>query len=370
MRRLSPPARIAAAKGGSLCCISMLIFRARRLSDKRDFFFDESETTSSLLSDFIAQYYSDPTVIPRRVILHDDCDDLDLLSKLLSDRVGHKVELMRAQRGEPAKFASMAYSNASQSLSTRTRQNGHSGWSGRDVAALNELGQLLGLPAPPEYIESYDISNIGGQTIVAGMVVFEGGRPLRSAYRRFSIKDVVGAPDDYASMREVITRRIKEYFEAKERGETSGFGRMPDLILLDGGAGHVAAITPIIEHSAFHPPLFGMVKDKKHRTRAIAASGGEISINASRAAFTLVSTIQDETHRYAISYAHSSHTKKSLELSLTQAPGIGPARAKALLGKFKTASAIRAASVEELAQVKGMSVSLAEKLREYFDSEG
>ncbi len=358
---------IAVARGGGVCCISMLIFRGQRLSDKRDFFFDESESASALLSGFIAQYYSDPADIPRRVILHDVCEDAALLAKLLSERAGRRVELSQAQRGEPMKFASMAYDNAAQSLSTRTRQEGHSKWSGRDVAALNELGELLGLSAPPEYIESYDISNIGGQTIVGGMVVFEGGKPLRSAYRRFSIRDTIGAPDDYASMREVISRRMGEYFAARERGEDSGFGRMPDLILLDGGEGHVSAVAPVMEGSGFEPPVFGMVKDQKHRTRAIAASGGEIAINSSRAAFTLVSRIQDETHRYAIAYAHSSHTKKSLESSLTRAPGIGPARARALLGSFKTLSAIKGASVEELADVKGMTRAAAQMLRDYLD---
>lgn len=360
---------IATARGGGMCCISMLIFRRQRLSDKRDFFFEETEAVPVLLSGFIAQYYSDTDNIPKRVILHDECEDMELLARLLSNRAGHKVEIMRAQRGEPMKFASMACENASQSLSTRTRQEGHSKWSGRDVAALNELGKLLGLQAPPEYIESYDISNIGGQTIVGGMVVFEGGKPLRSAYRRFAIRDTAGAPDDYASMREVISRRIGEYFAARERGENTGFGRMPDVILLDGGAGHVSAVTPVLAGSGFEPPVFGMVKDQKHRTRAIAASGGEIAINSSRMAFTLVSTIQDETHRYAITYARSSHTKKTLEMSLTKAPGIGYVRAKALLGKFKTLSAIKEASVEELAAVKGMTKSAAEQLREYFENE-
>ena len=360
---------IAVAKGGSLCCVSMLIFRSQRLSDKRDFFFEEPESVSSLLSGFIAQYYSDPADIPKRIVLHDACEDTELLVKLLSERAGRRVEIMQAQRGEPMKFASMAFDNAAQSLSTRTRQEGHSKWSGRDVAALSELGQLLGLSATPEYIESYDISNIGGQTIVGGMVVFEGGKPLRSAYRRFSIRDTAGAPDDYASMREVLSRRIGEYFAARERGDKTGFGRMPDLILLDGGAGHVSAVTPVLKGSGFEPPVFGMVKDQKHRTRAIAASGGEISINSSRAAFTLVSTIQDETHRYAIAYAHHSHTKKSLELSLTRAPGIGPARAKALLAQFKTLNAIKSASVEELAAIKGMTRASAQALREYLDNE-
>ncbi|MBQ9939487.1 MAG: excinuclease ABC subunit UvrC [Oscillospiraceae bacterium] len=360
---------IATAAGGGICCVSMLIFRNFRLTDKRDFFFDEPDSISALMAEFIAQYYSDASLIPKRLLLRGECDDMTLLTKLLTERSGHRVEITRAQRGEPMRFAEMASQNAAQSLSTRTRQDGHSGWSGKDVAALNELAELLSLSTPPEYIEAYDISNIGGQTIVGGMVVFESGKPLRSAYRRFSIRDTVGAPDDYASLREVISRRISEFRAARERGDTSGFGRMPDLILLDGGAGQLSTVLPLLTSEDFHPPVFGMVKDKKHRTRAIAATGGEITISAHRLAFALVSTIQNETHRYAVSYARRSHTKKSFELSLTKAPGIGPARAKALLQQFKTISAIKSASAEELSAVKGMSLSLAQQLKDFFERE-
>ena len=360
---------IATATGGGLCCISMLIFRQSRLTDKRDFFFEEPDSVPTLLSEFIAQYYTEPERIPKKVLLRGECDDMTLLAKLLTGRVGRRVEITRAQRGEPLKFAEMASENAAQSLSTRTRQEGHSRWSSRDIAALNELAELLSLSSPPEYIEAYDISNIGGQTIVGGMVVFESGKPLRSAYRRFSIRDTFGAPDDYASLREVITRRINEFHAARERGEKTGFGRLPDLILLDGGPGQLSTVKPLLTGEDFHPPVFGMVKDKKHRTRAIAADGGEITISAHRMAFTLISTIQNETHRYAVSYARRSHTKKTLELSLTKAPGIGPARAKALLQHFKTLTAIKAATVEELAEVKGMSRPAAEQLKLFFEQE-
>ncbi|HBC27652.1 MAG TPA: excinuclease ABC subunit UvrC, partial [Ruminococcaceae bacterium] len=194
-------------------------------------------------------------------------------------------------------------SNAAEQLAQQT------GRTGREASALDELARLLGLAQPPEYIESYDISNLAGGDNVAGMVVFQNGRPLKSAYRKFKIKSFEGQ-DDYAAMREVIERRLEEYQKNRESGE--GFGRLPDLILLDGGRGHVSAVRPILEERGLSIPLFGMVKDDRHRTRAIARDGGEIAINSSRSAFTLVSTIQDEVHRFAIGYHRQMRRKSTI----------------------------------------------------------
>ena len=176
---------------------------------------------------------------------------------------------------------------------------------------MDELSRLLGLAKPPMRIESYDISNLAGGENVAGMVVFQNGKPLKSDYRKFKIKGFEGQ-DDYASMREVIQRRFGEYVSHQEQGNTEGFGQLPDLILLDGGKGHVAAVRPVIESFGLNIPLFGMVKDDKHRTRAITGDGGEISIHSHRRAFILVSTIQDEVHRFAIGYHRQQRKKKTL----------------------------------------------------------
>ena len=175
--------------------------------------------------------------------------------------------------GDQAQLVQMCRKNAAESIARQT------GGSGRDASALDELRRLLGLEKAPAYIESYDISNLAGGENVAGMVVFENGRPLKSAYRKFKIKTVEGQ-DDYGSMREVIRRRFQEYCVCQEKGEAEGFGRLPDLILLDGGKGHVAAVQPLLEEMGIEVPLFGMVKDDRHRTRAIAADGGEIAISS------------------------------------------------------------------------------------------
>ena len=181
---------------------------------------------------------------------------------------------------------------------------------GREASALDELGRLLGMDTPPMYIEAYGYFPSVREDNVAGMVVFENGRPLKSAYRKFKIKGFTGQ-DDYASMAEVIERRLQEYQQNKESGE--GFGRLPDLILLDGGKGQISAVRPVLERAGVDIPLFGMVKDDKHKTRAIAKDGGEISILSKRKAFTLVSTIQEEVHRFAIGYHRQVRKRNTLQ---------------------------------------------------------
>ena len=262
------------------------------------------------------------------------------------------------QRGDKSHLVELASTNAAQRLALESQSRR----TVREVAALEELSRLLGLPKPPKYIEAYDISNIGSATVVAGMVVFEDGKPLKSAYKRFTIKTVEGT-DDYASMAEVLTRRLERY--RQEEGTDSTFARLPDLILLDGGKGHVATIEPLIRSMGFEIPVFGMVKDDRHRTRAIAKDGGEIAIASNRSAFTLVSAIQEEVHRYAITYARSKHKRGALSLALTQVPGIGPAKSKALFAQFKTLKAMGEATVQELAQIKGMSEPLAQRVYDF-----
>lgn len=198
------------------------------------------------------------------------------------------------------------------------------------------------------------------------MVVFENGRPCKAAYRRFLISEE-NMQDDYGAMQEVLTRRLDEY--DKHRGENSGFGRLPDLILLDGGKGHVSVIRPLVAARYPEIPVFGMVKDAHHRTRAIAEDGGEITIHAKRSAFTLVSAIQEEVHRYSIDYHRKRRKKSSINTTLTQIEGIGEARAKALLRHFGSLKAIRGATVDELCAVKGVSRPAAEAIHAHFQTE-
>ena len=250
----------------------------------------------------------------------------------------------------------MAYRNASEKLSKKVERTG------REVAALGELTKLLGLSKTPEYIEAYDISNLGDSGKVGGMIVFENGRPLKSAYRKFKIREVEGQ-DDYSSMREVITRRFQHYWEERDSGE--GFGRLPDLILLDGGKGHVASILPVLSEMGLNIPTFGMVKDSRHRTRAIAKDGGEIAISGYRAAFTFVTSIQDEVHRYAIHYQRSVRKKSAFEITLTRVEGIGPKKAAAILKTFRTRKELREATPEQLREAAKVSEKTARELYDF-----
>ena len=348
---------VAIAQNGAESCAVVLKFRGQRLVDKQDFQLGEISGLDAARREFILSYYSGENETPKQISLDGECDDGPLVARYLSEKAGHKVTIHVPQRGEQLKFVNMALQNAAQNLAHKIERTG------RELVALDELARLLGLPATPNYIEAYDISNYGGQTVVGGMVVFENGRPQKSAYRKFNIKTVTGT-DDYASMREILSRRFARYEEEKETGE--GFGRLPDLILLDGGKGHVSTVKPLLSGLGFGDvPVFGMVKDDRHRTRAIAETGGEISILSTRSAFTLVSAIQDETHRFSITFMKKKHTKSSFELGLKSVKGIGDTRAKALFKHFKTKKAMGLATPEELAAAPGMNVKAAKSLFEY-----
>lgn len=334
-------------------CLSVLRFRDSRLRDSEHFIFDKPDDLPEARSELIRSYYSMRDFVPRRIAVDGETDETVLLGEWLSSLAGRKVTIALPQRGEQHSLIEMCRSNAAQKLAL------YLGRTGKTTAALDELGSLLGLGAPPEYIESYDISHTAGSNNVAGMVVFKNGVPLKKAYKRFSIKGFSGQ-DDYASMAEVLERRMLRYFEEKDSGE--GFGRLPDLILLDGGKGQVNAVIPVLEKYGLNIPLFGMVKDSHHRTRAIARSGDELSLTSKRAAFTLVSSIQEEVHRFSIEYHRSKRSGSSLSSSLLSIDGVGETRCKALLRHFKTVKAISEASEEELAAVKGMNITAAKSV--------
>lgn len=352
---------IALARSESETCAVVLKFRSERLVDKQDFLIGATDDIDAARQEFLLRYYTTRRGdLPKKIQLDGDVADVQLAARLLSEQAGYKVEIHIPQRGEQLRLVEMARKNAVERLSQTVRR------AGREVGALDELARLLGLERPPARIEAYDISNIGSDTVVGGMVVFENGRPLRRCYRKFTIKTVAGT-DDYASMAEMIGRRFTHYKNDETPDEA--FGRLPDLILLDGGRGHVGAIAPVLESMGIAVPLFGMVKDDKHRTRAIAQSGGEIAVAPHRSAFTLVSTIQDEVHRYSISFSRARHQKSSFELSLTKCEGIGQKRAAEIFRHFKTIKAIRAADVDALAAVKGVSRPAAEKLYEFLHAD-
>lgn len=337
-------------------CFEVIRFKQGKLVDSEHWIIDSVDDIEQARFDLIERYYSIRSDIPGRIAVDGEITDEDLLKEYLERLREKKVEFIHPQKGEHLSIVNLCIKNANEHLA----QN--QGRLGKEMAALEELGKLLGLPKPPEYIESYDISHTFGADNVAGMVVFHNGRPMKSAYKRFAVKGFDGQ-NDVGSMNEVLTRRFNHYYED---GSDSTFKILPDLILLDGGQPQVNAVLPVIKKMNINVPVFGMVKDNRHRTRAIAFDGGEIEINSHRSAFTLVSRIQEEVHRFAITYHHKKHQKSSFTSSLLRIDGIGEKKAKALMKHFKTVSAIKEASVEDLKQVSGISQSNAQSIYNYY----
>ena len=300
--------------------------------------------------------------MPQKILVDEDFEDMALLEQHLTNVRGKKCVVNIPQKGDNLKLINMCRENAYEKLAQKK------GRASGEIKSLEELKNLLGLKKTPEYIESYDISHTGGEDNVAGMVVFKNGRPLKRAYRTFNIKSFVGQ-DDYGSMREVLERRFNEYLLHKDENSEEGFGKMPDLILLDGGKGQVSVVKEVLDEMGIDVPIFGMVKDSKHKTRAITGDGGEIAINSTRSVFTLVSEIQEEVHRFSVGFHHKKHTKRGLELSLTKIDGIGEKKAQELLKIFKTIKNIKEATVLDLMQVKGINKELAEKIYDFYNSE-
>lgn len=341
-------------------CFEVFRFSDGKLYDREEFLFDALPDNGQTRSDFIVQYYSMQREIPKQITADFMPEDRELLEKWLGEKSGKTVCIHVPQKGEQLGLCEMCKKNA------RERLVMLSGKSGRQKAVLDELAKLCGLEKTPEYIESYDISHTAGDENVAGMIVFKDAKPYKKAYRRFKIKSFSGQ-DDYASMAEVLSRRFAEYEKNKQSGE--GFGRLPDLILLDGGAGQLSAVKKVMNDMNIDLPVFGMVKDGHHRTRALVSENGEIQIKAIRQVFTLITQIQDEVHRFAIEYHRLRRSKKSFSTSLTQIDGIGQTRAKKLLSTFGSVEKIKNATEDELAAVPGMNRSAAQSIKKYYSNE-
>ena len=307
---------------------------------------DESE--SAILSAVLSQYYLDRGVFPAEILLPCPLEDQDVFSALLTEKAGHKVTVRLPQRGEKADLLRMAVRNAAEEVERITTE------SERTSKTLEQLGTLAGLSQPPRRLEAYDISNTGSADMVASMVVFHDGKPLKRDYRRFQIK-TLSAPDDYAAMQEILTRRFRRYLDGDEK-----FDQLPDLLLIDGGETHARAAREALDALGLHLPILGMVKDDRHRTRALmTADGQELGIQQTPPLFTLIGRIQEEVHRFAITYHHEKHQRSSFASRLDGIPGVGEARKAALMKYFKTVKAIAAATEEELAAVVPKSAAAA-----------
>lgn len=348
----------AVSENADRACGSVLMYRGGRLFDKYSAPLGMTDLGSAMREGFITEFYSARSEIPKDILLDEPIENTDLLERYLSDKCGHRVHISVPQRGALLRLTTLAKSNASEHLSLRV------GRTGKEITALEELAKALGLEKPPRFIECYDISNFGSSDMTCGMVVYENGRPCKRFYRKFAIK-TVHEQNDYACMCEAVERRFKRYLD----GEDEGFSTLPDLILLDGGKGHVATVTPVVRALGINVPIYGLVKDSKHRTRAATASDHEISLTSYRRAFALVTAIQDEVHRYAITFTKARHKKNSFALGLTSVKGIGEKKAQKLMTEYKTRAALEAATEYELAKTAGVSAATAAELYKYIHGE-
>lgn len=328
----------------------------------------------AILQDFVKQFYAGTPFIPRELMLQYEIEDAELIEKWLSERKGSRVYLKVPKIGSKEKLVELAAQNAKLVLSQDREKLKRE--EGRTIGAVKEISDLLQLPLTgTARMEAYDISNINGFENVGSMVVYEKGKPKRSDYRKFKIKSVSG-PDDYACMREVLTRRFrhgmeesKELEEQEMDQEYGSFTKFPDLILMDGGRGQVNIALSVLEELGINIPVCGMVKDDNHRTRGLYYHNIELPIDTHSEGFKLITRIQDEAHRFAIEYHRSLRSKTQVKSVLDDIPGVGPARRKALMRHFKSLEEIRQASVEELMEIPEMNERTAEEIVAFFASQ-
>lgn len=330
-------------------CFAILKFRNGHIVDKDSRIFNNISELDSLIENFITGYYSESNDEIPDIILTDYNDlDLDLYSSYIQRKTGKRVKIIIPKKGNKKKLVEMASSNATEYLVSRLK------YKSREIRSLQQLQEILQLKNPPARIEAYDISNLGNTGIVGGMVVFENGLPVKKLYRRFKIK-TISVRDDYGSMKEMIYRRIQE---CRKKNDES-FKVIPDLILIDGGKGHIMSVKEVLEKENFDVPCFGMVKDSKHRTRAISGFGGEISITSFKNAFSLITRIQDEVHSYTVSYQKKIRKKTNFEIKLMDIDGIGEKRALKILKHFKTKNDLLNADILEVSKITGVGLEKA-----------
>lgn len=328
-----------------------------------------AETRGQILSSFVKQFYAGTPFLPKELWVQYELEDMELIGQWLSARKGQKVRITVPKKGDKERLVELAEKNAALVLIQDNERNKREEM--RTIGAMNQVAQWLGLENVRR-MEAFDISNISGYESVGSMVVFENGRPKRSDYRKFRIKTVIG-PNDYASMKEVLTRRfthgMEEQKQLKNQGVEKEFGsftRFPDLLMMDGGKGQVNIALEVMEQLGLSIPVCGMVKDDNHRTRGLYYQNEEISIDRHSEGFRLITRIQDEAHRFAIEYHRSLRSKSQVRSILDEIPGIGDTRRKSLMRSFQSLDAVREASVEELFQVPGMNRAAAESVYQFF----
>ena len=354
--------------------IQTFFIRDGRLIGREHFYMAHvgGKSEAELMADFIQQFYAGTPFIPREIMLPEEPVGRGLLEEWLTLRKGSKVSLVIPKKGQKSRLVDLAVENAALILKgDRERMKREEG---RTIGAVRELEELLGLSSC-QRMEAYDISNISGFANVGSMIVYEKGKPKRSDYRKFRIKTVAG-PNDYACMKEVLTRRfshgMEEMKELEEKNldrALGSFTRFPDLLMMDGGRGQVNIALEVLKELGLSIPVCGMVKDDNHRTRGLYYNNIEIPIDRHSEAFKLITRVQDEAHRFAIEYHRSLRSKSQVTSRLDEIPGVGPARKKALMKQFASIQEIMEADEETLASVPGISGKQAQEIWNYFHRE-
>mgnify|MGYP000932897879 FL=1 len=360
---------IAMARGVEEVVVQVYFIRDGKIVGREHYIMEDSyiEDRSEIMEAFVKQFYMGASYIPKELLLEEALEDNDSIQRWLSGMRGSKVSIQVPSKGEKSQLIRMAKENALEMLNKygdkflrKHREN---------LKALEELQMNLGLEDRPERLEAFDISNISGIGSVGSMVVFEKGEPKKSDYRRFRIRSF-STPDDYGSMAEVLERRFLRGLTDKEGEESTknknGFSLLPDIIMIDGGKGQVNKVQSLLDQMGVGIPVCGMVKDQFHKTRGLIYNNEEISFDKDSLAFKLVYRIQEEAHRFAISYHRSLRTRDMFKSELDGIPDIGEKRKMELLRHFQSISKIREATVEELCEVKGMNVRAAESVRAHF----
>lgn len=365
---------IALAREDNDTVVQVFFVRDGRLIGREHFYMMRGEgcTKGEILGDFVKQFYAGTPFIPRELMLQYEIPDSELIEDWLGKRKSGRVKLLVPKKGTKEKLVELAAQNAALVLSQDKERLKRE--EGRTIGAVKEIAALLGLENASR-MEAFDISNISGFENVGSMVVFEKGKPKRSDYRKFKIRTVAG-PDDYACMREVLTRRFihgmdeqRKLQEKEIDNEFGSFTKFPDLLLMDGGRGQVNIALSVLNELKIHIPVCGMVKDDNHRTRGLYYNNVEIDIDTRSEGFKLITRIQDEAHRFAIEYHRSLRSKAQVRSVLDDIPGVGAARRKALMRHFKSIEEIKSATVEELTAVSEIPEHIAEEIYAFFRKE-
>ena len=362
---------IALAIDGNETVVQVFFLRNGRLIGREHFYMTQVEEPlpDKILTSFVKQFYAGTPFIPREIMLQNEIEDMTLLEQWLTNKKGAKVHLRVPQRGAKEKLVDLAARNAQLVLSQDRERIKRE--EGRTIGAVKEIEEILGI-SPLTRMEAFDISNTSGFANVGSMVVYEKGKPKRSDYRKFRMKTVAG-PDDYACMHEVLTRRFQHGLDEREeiqreKGDErfGSFTKFPDLLLMDGGRGQVNIAKQVLAELGIDIPICGMVKDDNHRTRGLYFNNLELPIDRNSEGFKLITRIQDEAHRFAITYHRSLRSKAQVHSVLDEIPGVGPSRRKALMKYFKSIEELRAADASQIEQVPGITANVAQDIYRFF----